>query len=67
MLDDGIFDSSKRVGKAIEAAQKFKEKNPLLQKMKKQFMGFASTHRELYETRYGYQVEEPQEVERKAE
>ena len=35
MLDDGIFDSNKRVGKAIEAAQRFKEKNPLLQKMKK--------------------------------
>ena len=30
-------------------------------------MEFASAHRELYETRYGYQMEVPQEAEEEAE
>ena len=30
-------------------------------------MEFASAHKELYETRYGYQIEEPQEAEEEAE
>ena len=56
LLEDSLFDSNKRVARAIKDLDSAKTRHLRLQKMELDFLTYAETHKELVKGLYGYEM-----------